>query len=84
MEKVLMKCGCVANAKMTNDKPCCAFHFGFTPDAEIIVEAPNLDGRKAHCCYCKTKADSKLTLPFFESMPDKPEDRYYCGCRGWE
>lgn len=41
--------------------------------------------RMAHCQYgCGNKKESSTALPFFESRPDDEEDRYYCGCYGWD
>lgn len=41
--------------------------------------------RVAFCAQCggNPKPSSK-NLAFFEAIPDKPDDRYYCGCRGWD
>lgn len=84
-ETSMMKCGHAANA-ISNGKPVCAICIGLTPDAEIIAEMPNLVGRKSRCAYyrgCKSEVDSNTNIAFFEHLPDKEHDRYYCGCHGW-
>lgn len=35
-------------------------------------ERPSSDNEKGH------------GLPFFEACPDKPYDKFYCGCWGWD
>lgn len=83
MERVMMKCGHVAQSKI-DGKPVCVICLGLTPDAEIVAETePDLTGRKARCKYCGEIVDSKASLPFFEYRPDMETDSYYCGCRGW-
>jgi len=93
--RVLMKCGHVAQGyehmKDGRERPACVICLGLTPDAVIVEKStPDLTGRKAYCTYCHKEAESKITLPFFEygrrwkgeHLTD--EDRYYCGCRGWD
>jgi hypothetical protein len=49
------------------------------------TEKPNLEGRKAQCGLgCGAEEDSNPELPFFEYLPDREFDRYYCGCMGWD
>lgn len=84
MERVMMKCGHVAQSEI-NGKPVCVICYGLTPDAEIVAETePDLTGRKAKCGYCGKLTDSKTSLPFFEYRPDMDTDSYYCGCMGWD
>ena len=84
MERVMMKCGHVAQSKI-NGKPVCVICLGLTPDAEIVAETePDLTDRKARCPYCGEIVDSNKNLPFFEYCPDQEYDRFYCGCRGWD
>lgn len=83
--KAMMACGHVANA--TNSKTgelCCAICVGIHEGAETVVPGPDLTGRMAKCVYCKSTVPSSLKLAFFESHPDRPQDRYYCGCYGWD
>jgi hypothetical protein len=77
----MMKCRHSANATCQG-RPCCAICAGFTPDAEIVVEAPILDGRKAKCGCGKT-VPSSTDLAFFRHYPNAAYDTYYCGCAGW-
>lgn len=87
MKTKLMKCGHSANAIMTGTdgikRDCCAI---CAPHPTAFEEAttPNLDGRIALCAYCRKEAPSNVDLPFFEYLPAKSNDRYYCGCRGWD
>jgi hypothetical protein len=37
--------------------------------------------RTDHVCHCERP--SNTNLPFFEYQPDKPFDKFYCGCAGW-
>jgi hypothetical protein len=78
---VLMKCGCRGSATW-KDGVCCPVHFP-SIESTMIVESPNLEGRKARC-NGQAEVDSSLDLAFFEYLPDKEFDRYYCGCRGWD
>lgn len=80
----LMQCGCRAQGiNMGTGKPCCIVHHG-CPEAELEAPEPDLTKRTAKCSYCSTREPSSLDLPFFVHQPNKPEDDYYCGCRGWD
>ena len=79
----MMKCGHAANATDSDGKPSCAICIGIPPGArEINEHPPDLTGRMAECS-CHRKVASSTQLPFFEALPDKLCDRFYCGCRGW-
>ena len=67
-----------------NAQPVCASCFGLTPDAEVIVQCPILDGRFAKCSYCGKMEKSALSLAFFKLSINNGMDEFYCGCRGWE
>lgn len=41
-------------------------------------------GDCGHHAICTCSASSSPSLPFFEYLPDKPYDKYYCGCWGWD
>ena len=85
MNDKMMGCGHSANAKNEDGGPVCAICVGLDPRATVIVEPPNLSGRKAHCSYgAHAIVDSSIDLAFFEHRPDVPEDVYYCGCYGWD
>lgn len=84
MPDILMKCGCRASATDAFGKPVCVTHLGLNPDAAVVAEAPNLEGRKAKCTYCNSRSNSALDIPFFVYQPNKSEDAFYCGCRGWD
>ena len=48
----LMKCGHSANGRNSKTgRPVCVICAGLTPDAEIEVETPSLEGRTARCAY---------------------------------
>ena len=85
----LMKCGHSANGSR-NEKdgsftPCCVSCVGIVAGADEPAEVqPSLEGRQAKCWDCGYRQDSKLTLAFFEYLPERDEDRFYCGCRGWD
>lgn len=82
-QKPMMACGCAANAIMAIegvDYHACVIH----GTVDIMDIAPSLEGRKARCDYCHKTVDSRMTLPFFRHEPNYAEDRYYCGCRGWD
>jgi hypothetical protein len=85
---VMMKCGCLANAKTDEGKPCCAVHAGII--AEAIAEAyiidnnpPDLSQRKSQCYCCKSIVKSDSYPPFFAHRPEREYDCHYDGCRGW-
>ena len=91
METPMMKCGHAANATCSQSHgvkydppvPSCAI----CSCIEVADEAPNLEGRMAHCAYfktCNTEKPSALNLAFFEHKPEEEHDRYYCGCHGWD
>jgi hypothetical protein len=78
-------------------EPSCAICAGLTPGALIPVPEPDLTGRTARCSYygtrprplggaqCQSERPSTAPgLAFFEHQPDKPFDRYFCGCWGWD
>ena len=83
----LMKCGHVANSYLCTDdgeyKPACAI-CTCTEVEKDVEDSYGLEGRTAKCCYCNKPTESSWKLPFFEYKPDKPNDRYYCGCYGWD
>jgi hypothetical protein len=81
----MLKCGHAANAKC-DGKPVCVICFGINPGADEIADAPNLTGREAKC-DCGRVVPSSTDLPFFQygSWSGKSaQDRFYCGCRGWD
>jgi len=84
MTRPLMKCGHSANGEDENGNPVCVICAGITPDAKIVADTPNLEGRTARCTYCGREAPSSTNLAFFEYRPDQPYDEYYCGCYGWD
>ena len=88
----LMKCGCVAQGTMKNDKgedvPVCVTHYGLAEGADQVEEEdklPDLTDRKAYCSYGKHgETPSKFSLPFFRHCPQSDHDEYYCGCYSWD
>lgn len=87
MTTPMMKCGHAANAVDSKTmKPICVICIGLTPDAEIVAETPNLDGRMAKCAEgkCGSMRPSSTSLAFFQHRPEREYDSYYCGCRGWD
>lgn len=78
MTTPMMKCGHAANATCEG-KPCCVICGEHTVDDN----PPSLEGRTAKC-YCGTSEPSDPSrLAFFEYLPNKPHDKFYCGCDGW-
>lgn len=82
MGQVLMQCGHSANAEH-DGKPACAICIGIIAGATVEDETPNLEGRLSRC-GCGHTEPSSLNLPFFEYLPERPFDRHYCGCRGFD
>jgi hypothetical protein len=81
----MMKCGCAANCQMARDgknyKPGCGIHQCDEP----ADNPPNLEGRTAVCQYgLHHPVPSSLDLAFFVYRPNEKNDRYYCGCHGWD
>ena len=73
----LMKCGCVSNCWIEEDKK--MIHFCLThQEINIMNEEINLIDRKAQCSYCGKITDSSLTLPFFVYQKDQKFDKYCC------
>jgi len=82
LSKPLMACGCAATGFMAIEGKnyfCCPVH-----GVVDVMESPELEGRMARCDYCHKTVPSRLTLPMFRYEPNYSEDRYYCGCRGWD
>lgn len=90
-----MKCGHTAQAyEQGTNKPVCIICMC----DEVAETLPDLTGRVARCTYygqginnrssgykvCKGEVPSSFDLPFFEYRPDKPYDKYYDGCYGWD
>ena len=83
MSDVLMKCGHTAQGHTEDGQPCCVICAGIHPGAYAIEDKPpELKGRKAKCTMCSKEVESSYSLPFFERGSN--DDRYYCGCRGWD
>ncbi len=51
----IMACGDVAQGVDDNNNPVCIIHAGFTPDAKVVAEQPDLEGRLAYCTYDRAK-----------------------------
>jgi len=84
MEKQpMMKCGHRANATQ-NGKPCCVICAGLSDGYDVVVEEPNLEGRKCICSQCKKIVDSKDAIAFFKHKPNEEYDTHYDGCEGWD
>ena len=82
--KQLMECGCVAQG-ISAGKPVCVIHLGLVKGADQPVMPPDLSERTARCSYGKhSVVASSLDLAFFEYLPDEEQDKYYCGCWGWD
>lgn len=82
---VLMKCGCRAQGvDAATGRPVCVVHIGIKPGADEVADPPELDRRFAQCGYCQRRRCSSLALPFFEYHPEREQDSFYCGCRGWD
>lgn len=80
----LMKCGHTAQGVDEKGRPVCAICAGIKEGwNEIEVNKPSLAGRTARC-LCGREVPSSYNLPFFEYQENKGQDRYYCGCRGWD
>jgi len=76
---MLMKCGCIAQGKTSNDKSICITHMEKIP----MEDPPDLSERVARCEQKCKSVQSSPDLPFFVYQPDREFDTYYCGCRGW-
>jgi len=85
LERTHMACGHVANAKLDNGDPCCIICYGIHPGAGQVVEPPDLTGREAKCYYCgKIVSSMNGRIQFFNHLPEKDYDEFYCGCKGWD
>jgi len=89
----MMKCGHAASGtNMKTGTPSCVICVGITPDAEIVVDEPDLTGRFMKCDYRTTRdgrvhpdpIPSNPRAAFFGHDPLKEFDSYYCGCWGWD
>lgn len=83
---VVMKCGHRANGD-SNGAECCV---GCAIDSNRLAferadALPNLEGRFAVCTYGgHGRSPSSFALAYFQHMPGRPTDQYYCGCYGWD
>ena len=68
-QSAMMKCGHAANATNGHGNPSCAICCGMTPNADIVVDAPDLTGRLAKCSCGRTVPSDLKQCAFFE----------YCG-----
>jgi hypothetical protein len=70
MERILLKCGCVANATKTmpdgTQKPSCFVHLCDEP-----IENIDLTGRIAKCASCGKIVESSYNLAFFQLNGDE-------------
>lgn len=82
--RVLMQCGHVAHAELSDGSPVCPICFGIVPGADTPAPAPSLEGRTARCVDCGRTAPSSLQLAFFHYGGESGQDTFYCGCRGWD
>lgn len=83
MSGTLMKCGHTAQGNMFDDGrevPVCVI----CDCKQVAEDNPSLEGRIAKCSDCNNTEPSKFTLPFFKHQPEQANDRYYCGCYGWD
>lgn len=63
---------------LTGRKARCGYYGGTGAASRHKHEGPCRGGQ----CLCEM--DSSPHLAFFEHLPDKEFDRYYCGCWGWD
>lgn len=86
MSMPLMKCGCRAQGNdLRTGKPVCVVHIGIKAGAdEVAADEPDLTQRQAKCVYCSRTVPSSEAAAFFVFHPDRPQDEFYCGCRGWD
>lgn len=85
-ETPMMMCGHAANGTKQTGEPVCVICFGMrVAGADRIDTMPDLTGRTASC-PCGKKAPSKnyIRLAFFQHLPDREFDDYYCGHSGWD
>jgi len=75
----IMACGCSGQATNGHGQPCCPVH----GTAQPMTPQPDLNGRVARCSDCGKVRPSSPDAAFFIYQPDRPQDSYYCGCRGW-
>ena len=84
MNHPLMKCGHVAMALDSNNKPVCPMCIDIVDGADEVDEnQPDLTGRQA-MCECGCIVQSSYKLPFFFHKPESEYDEYYCRCMGWD
>lgn len=78
---VYMKCGHATFATIGPDNiPICPICL-----CKDIEAPPVLINRQATCIYgCGSISPSSFDLPFFRYSPELENDRYYCGCEGWD
>ncbi len=77
VSKVMLECGCAANATDGDGHPACAIHGTIRTAA-----TPNLAGRTAQCVDCGKTTASEMRLPFFQFRGDGSSaavDQCKCG-----
>lgn len=79
----MMICGHASQAVDQEGNPVCIICDG-AKARTVDPNPPSLEGRMAKCDQCRHTAPSSTDLPFFDYMPERSRDRFYCGCRGWD
>lgn len=82
--KILMKCGHVANSyKLIGDRriPYCVIcDCDKIQTQTFVVE----ETRFMKCRECGCVQKSSPEAAFFKSKPNEEYDTFYCGCNGWD
>jgi len=77
----MMKCGHAANATNGHGQPSCAICAGLTPNADIVVDAPDLTGRMAKCACGRIEPSELKQRACFEYCgPGSQEAANSCKC----
>lgn len=84
---MLMKCGHRAQGALEKTgKPVCVICYPLNPNAIIEEDKmPPLEDRVSKCTCGNTRPSIEWErLAYFEFLPNRDHDIYYCGCCGWD
>jgi len=61
-------------------------HYGQKSEGSNFEPLNREKCKRGEACMCEEDSQKAMAggLPFFEYLPNRPFDKYYCGCFGWE
>jgi hypothetical protein len=85
-EPVCVICDCtevVETPNLQGRTAKCSYFGKRKPNRRYANDECNYGCRGKPVCECGS-VPSKIDLPFFEYLPNEKQDKFYCGCFGWD